>query len=83
MESAFSKVVGLEVSLQFNQKTTSSKEVFPHGFCKIDPFKISEEFLRDIFAKHFLIKLQASDQKVASLLKITFFTNVHKGDLDF
>lgn len=75
----YSKVGGLKVSLQFNQKKTPAQN-FPRMDSTIQLLlKFRKNILWDIFAKHFLTKLQASNQKVASLLKITCFNS--KGNL--
>ena len=44
-------------------KKDSTTEAFPHGFCRIGLFKVLGNFLRDIFAVHFLTKFQDSSQK--------------------
>ena len=52
-------------------KTDSSTEVFEYGLFMVTLFKLSRNFLRDIFAKHFLTKSQASNLWVATLLETT------------
>ena len=41
-------------------KKDSITELFLHGSCEVALFKLSRNFLLDIFAKHFLTKSQAS-----------------------
>ena len=57
-------------------KKYSTTKVFLHVFRAVALSKLSENFLRDIFAKHFLTKLQAS--KSSTLLKITLLTKIYR-----
>ena len=52
---------------------------FPHRFCAVALFKSLKNFLRDIFAKHFLTKSQASNLWFTTLLEIiTCLTKIYK-----
>ena len=55
-------------------KTNSNTEVFTYGFCMVALFKLWGDFLRDIFAKHFLTKSQASNLSVATSLETMCLT---------
>ena len=70
MEAFFSMVTGLMSITTILFKTDSIAEIFPHRFCGIIPFKISENFLQDVFAIHFLTKLQSSNLKRATVIDL-------------
>ena len=57
----FTKDASLEFIPAISLKRESNTEVFSYRFFTITLFKLSENFLRDIFAKHFLTKSQASN----------------------
>ena len=74
----FTKDASLEFIPAISLKRDSNAEVFLYGFFTITPFKLSENFLRDIFAKHFLTKSQASNLTVANLMEITCLKKIYK-----
>ena len=57
----FTKDTSLQFIPAISLKRDSNAEVFSCGFFTVTLFKLSENFLRDIFAKHFLTKSQASN----------------------
>ena len=57
----FFKDANLEFIPAISLKTDSNTEIFEYGFFMVTLFKLSRNFLWDIFAKHFLIKSQASN----------------------
>ena len=61
MEAFFTKVKCLESFPAILLKKDSTTEIFQHGFCKVALFQLSGNFLRDIFAKHYLTMSQASN----------------------
>ena len=67
----FTKDASLEFIPAISLKRDSNTEVFQYEFFTVTLFKLSENFLRHIFAKHFLTKSQASNLEVAILLEIT------------
>ena len=52
-------------------KKDSITEIILHWSCAVALFKLSINFLRNIFVKHFLTWSQASNLQVTTLLKIT------------
>ena len=68
----------LEFIPAISLKRDSNTEAFPYGFFTVILFKLLENFLRDIFAKHFLTKSQASNLQVATLLEITCLTKIYR-----
>ena len=78
MEAFFTKDASLEFIPAISLKMDSSAEVLPYGFFKVTLLKLSENFLRDIFAKHFLTKSQASNLKVANVMEITCLTKIYR-----
>ena len=70
----FIKDANLEFIPVISLKTDSNIEVFAYGFFMVTLFKLSGDFLGDIFAKHFLTKLQASYLQVSTLLETTCLT---------
>ena len=57
----FTKDASLEFIPAISLKRDSNAEVFLYGFFTVTLFKLSEDFLRGIFAKHFLTKPLASN----------------------
>ena len=57
----FNKDASLEFIPAISLKRDSNTEVFSYGFFTVTLFKLSENFLRDKFAKHFLTKSQTSN----------------------
>ena len=55
------KDTSLEFIPAISLKKDANTVVVPYGFFKITIFKLLENFLRDIFAKYFLAKSQASN----------------------
>ena len=53
------KDTSLEFIPAISLKKDSNPEVFSYGFFKVTIFKLLENFLRDVFTKHFLTKSQA------------------------
>ena len=74
----FTKDASLEFIAAASSKRDSNTEVFPYGFFTATFLKLLENFLRDIFAKHFLIKSQAFSLQVATLLEITSLTKIYR-----
>ena len=74
----FTKDASLEFIPAISLKRDSNAEAFPHGFFTVTLFKVSENFLRDIFAKHFLTKSQVSNLQVANLMEIMCFTKLYR-----
>ena len=73
VEAFFIKDASLEFISAISLKKDSNTEVFPYGLFTVTLFKLSENFLRDIFAKHFLTKSQA-----APLMEITCLTKIYR-----
>ena len=71
VKTFFIKDTSLEFVPAISLKTNSNTEVFAHGFFMVTLFELLKNFLRDIFAKHFLTKSQASNIQVATLQEIT------------
>ena len=61
VKAFFIKDASLELIPAISLKTDSNTEIFPYGFFTVTVFKLSANFLRDIFAKYFLTKSQAWD----------------------
>ena len=59
MGAFFSKDASLELIPAISLKRNASAEVFPSGFFRVTLLKLSENFLRGIFAKYFLTKSKA------------------------
>ena len=59
MGAFFTKDASLEFIPAISLKMDSNAEVFPYRFFKVTFLKLLENFLRDIFAKHFLTNSQA------------------------
>ena len=74
MKTFFIKDASLEFIPAISLKTDSNTEVFAYGFFMVALFKLSGNFLGDIFAKHFLTKLQASYLQVSTLLETICLT---------
>ena len=72
------KDTSLEFIPAISFRRDCNTEVFPYGFFKVTIFKLLGNFLRDIFAKHFLTKSQASGLQVATLQKITCLKKIYK-----
>ena len=70
----FTKDTSLEFIPAISLKKDSNSEVFSYGFFKVTIFKLLENFLRDVFTKHFLTKSQAFNLQVATLQEITCLT---------
>ena len=62
---------------QFHKKELQRRG-FPIGFFTVTLFKLSENFLSDVFAKPFLTKSQASSLLVATLMEITSLTKIYR-----
>ena len=58
-------------------------EVFLHWLCTVALFKLSGNFLPDIFAKHFLTKLQTTNRLVTTLMKIKCLTKICRTNPSF
>ena len=71
VKAFFIKDASLEFIPGISLKTDSNTEVFTYEFFMVTLFKLWGNFLRDIFAKHFLTKSQAFNLQVATLLEIT------------
>ena len=56
VEAFFTKDASLEFIPAISLKMDSKSEVFPHGFFTVTLFKLLENVLRDIIAKHFFDK---------------------------
>ena len=65
------KDASLELIPAISLKADSNTEAFGYGLFMVTLFKLSGNFLGDIFAKHFLTKLQASNPWVTTLLEMT------------
>ena len=78
MEAFFTKNASLKFMPAISLKRDSNTEVFPYGFFTVTVFKLPGNVLRDIFAKHFLTKSQASYLKVATLMEITRLTKLYR-----
>ena len=78
MEAFFTKDASLEFIPAISLKRDFSAEFFPYGFSTVTLLKLLENFLRDIFAKHFLTKSQASNLTVANLMEITCLKKIYK-----
>ena len=61
VKAFFTKDASLELIPAISLKTDSNTEIFPYRFFTVTLFKLSANFLRDIFAIHFLTKSQALD----------------------
>ena len=60
----FAEVPGLEFISAISLKRTPSQRLSYNGSCTVALFKQLSDYLRDNFAKHFLIKLQASNHRL-------------------
>ena len=63
------KVATLQCAALILLKTDSITEILAYAFSMVTLHKLSGDFLRDNFAKHFLPKSEASNLQVATLLK--------------
>ena len=76
------EVAGLKVIRSNLIKKDSITELFLHGSCAVALFKLLRNFLRHIFAKHFLTKSLASNLQVTTLLKLTCLTKIYRSNFE-